>query len=40
MSHGSHPEDTLFIVVEPDFRFYAKEAESQRAEYELSLIHI
>ena len=34
MSHPSHPEDTLFIVVEPDFRFYAKEAESQRSEYE------
>ena len=34
MSHPSHPEDTLFIVVEPDFRFYKKEAESQRSEYE------
>ncbi len=34
MSHPGHPDDTLFIVVEPDFRFYKKEAESQRAEYE------
>ncbi len=34
MAHPSHPEDTLFIVVEPDFRFYKKEAESQRSEYE------
>ena len=34
MSHPGHPDDTLFIVVEPDFRFYKKEAESQRSEYE------
>ena len=34
MSHPGHPDDTLFIVVEPDFRFYKKEAESQRSDYE------
>ena len=34
MSHPGHPDDTLFIVVEPDFRFYKHEAESQRHEFD------
>ena len=34
MAHPGHPDDTLFILAEPDFRFYKDEAESQRHEFE------
>ena len=34
MAHPGHPDDTLFLLAEPDFRFYKDEAESQRHEFE------
>ena len=34
MAHESHAEDTLFVIAEPDFRFRANEAQSQRHQFD------